>query len=147
MSVLTSIQEHRFSEIGFARLTDAPIVRWRVGLDEEKYHDAGGPSAEIRLRMTLTNIGDNAITLKAQESDHNVWDNNKGDSYPYDNSFTDVSGTALTIEPRTSQILELDVTKDKPDFQLFGSGGASLRVQAVCTAPISVLLITRQDYP
>jgi hypothetical protein len=102
----------------------------------EEAASPNGVSGQVRqIKFIFSNMSpDNAVTVKAQESDHaaGISDNNQVDSYPFDTSFTDIVGSEVTVQPLGNVSIIVDVT-NKPYLAINAKaarlGGAPLRVQ------------------
>jgi len=139
MDALTDLQRFRIDEnVSVVSDSDAAIIRWRINTSPSmKEHDPTGPDSIIRLNLTIHNMGENDVTLKAQHSDSNVHDNNPPYPGTFEGTFSDIAGSSKTIGEMSVQTLELEVTK--PYIQLYGKGPAQMRIQGHCMAPIDII--------
>lgn len=138
MDSLTDLQRYRFDEVIHVLSEDAAAIRWAIKTSPSmQEHDPSGPDRIIRLNLTIHNLGENDVTIKAQHSDSDITDNNPPYPGNFEATFSDIAGTSKAVKNQTAQELTFEVTK--PYVQLYGSGPATLRIQGHCLAPISII--------
>jgi len=160
---ISAVQQHNFNQVALVPpVADTPgeepaVMRWAIehsSFDGSKTTPIDGTAKihvpnnpVIRMKLLVTNIGENEVDIKLQESEGDNSDNQPAEfsrtlppvetPLAFEQSFTSDIGSAIKIAPGATR--EMEATLTKPFVQIKGTGPGTIRVQGSISVPYYIM--------